>query len=42
MAARRSAPARAEGKAMAIVNARRLEGVEPVTLKIMPFDGRSR
>jgi hypothetical protein len=30
------------GKAMAAVNVRCLEGVEPATLKIMPFDGRSR
>jgi hypothetical protein len=27
---------------MAAVNVRCLEGVEPATLKIMPFDGRSR
>ena len=31
-----------DGKAMAAVNARCLEGVEPSSLKIMPFDGRSR
>jgi hypothetical protein len=30
------------GKAMVAVNVRCLEGVEPATLKIMPFDGRSR
>jgi len=30
------------GKATAAVNVRCLEGVEPATLKIMPFDGRSR
>jgi hypothetical protein len=30
------------GKSMAAVNVRCLEGVEPATLKIMPFDGRSR
>jgi hypothetical protein len=31
-----------DGKAMAAVNVRCLEGVEPSSLKIMPFDGRSR
>ena len=31
-----------DGKAMAAVNVRCLEGVEPSALKIMPFDGRSR
>jgi len=30
------------GKAMAAINVRCLEGVEPATLKIKPFDGRSR
>jgi len=31
-----------DGKAMAAVNVRCLEGVEPSALKILPFDGRSR
>ena len=31
-----------DGKAMAAVNVRCLEGVEPSSLKMMPFDGRSR
>jgi hypothetical protein len=31
-----------DGKAMAAVNVRCLEGIEPSALEIMPFDGRSR
>jgi hypothetical protein len=31
-----------DGKPMAAVNVRCLEGIEPSALKIMPFDGRSR
>jgi hypothetical protein len=31
-----------DGKAMAAVNVRCLEGVEPAKLKIVPFDGRSK
>ncbi|WP_440223182.1 GFA family protein [Dokdonella sp. MW10] len=32
----------ADGKAMASVNVRCLDGVDPSSLKIQPFDGRSR